>query len=67
MYFTSRQVSTCHIYISILVRKTSFNIDLYFQLTCKEALLERADKIIDGMKPMFEALEAVKTDHKKGI
>ena len=34
-------------------------------MTCKEALLERADKIIDGMKPMFEALEAVKADNEK--
>ena len=30
----------------------------------EEALLERVDEIIDGMKSMFEALEALKTDHK---
>ena len=38
---------------------------LHFQLTCKDALLERMNKIIEGMKPMFEALEAVKADIEK--
>ena len=36
----------------------------------EEALLGRVDEIIDGMKSMFEALEALKIDHKilkKGI